>query len=96
MVWLGPALAIGGISVFVVIRRVVGALLNDPSFTINCAIYVPTTSAVKIGFTAVALLSIAALPAGTESKLQWYVSKPPAISVEAAPLNCTREPTVTT
>src|ERR1039458_8813560 len=61
-VWLGPALAVGACTVFVVMVTVEGWLLDLPSFTINCATYMPCTSAVKVGFTRFGLLSAALLP----------------------------------
>src|SRR5947209_11696618 len=63
-VWFGPALAVGGSTLLVVMVTVAAALSTFPSFTINCATYVPPTSAVNVGFTAVVLLKAAALPAG--------------------------------
>jgi hypothetical protein len=43
---------------------VTGLLEVNPSFTINCTTYVPATSAVKFGETAVVEESVAALPGG--------------------------------
>src|SRR5579884_1753482 len=47
-----------------VIITVAGALLTYPSLTINCATYVPGTSATKMGDTVVAPLNVALLPEG--------------------------------
>lgn len=56
------------------IVTVFGALFAVPLLTINRATYVPTTSATKVGVTALELESTAALPAGLVVRLQAKVS----------------------
>src|SRR5207302_25202 len=95
-VWFGPALAVGARIGLVVIITVEGSLLTRSVLvTINCATYVPGRSAVNTGFTAAGSLSVAALPAGTLSSVQWNVSISPHASVEPEPSNCTTELTFT-
>src|SRR4051794_39949241 len=94
-VWLGPALAVGAPGAFVVIVTVAGALSTVPSFTINCATYVPARSAVKVGFGIVVLDNVAVLPVGRVIRLHLYVSGSPSTSVDPEPFNCTRAPALT-
>src|SRR5712692_6637128 len=49
MVWLGPAFAVGGCGVPVVMVTVAAQLLTLPSLTINWATNVPALSAVNVG-----------------------------------------------
>src|ERR1017187_437521 len=56
----------------------------------------PGISAVNAGFTAVGLLSTAALPCGNVVKLHWYVRGRPLPSVDFEPSNCTRDLILTT
>ena len=68
-VWLGPAYAVGGRTPFVVMVTVDGTLSFVPLFTISCATYVPERPALNVGIAAVALLSVAPLPEGTDRRL---------------------------
>ena len=51
-------------SALAVIVTVAGALLANPSFTINCTTYVPSTSATNAGCLVLADSSVALLPCG--------------------------------
>src|SRR4051794_4758323 len=70
-----------------VIVTVTGALLANPSDTINCATYVPATSAKKVGATAVSDESAAVLPVGRLVNDHAYVSGSPSASVDPEPSN---------
>ena len=71
------------------------ALLWNPSFTINSAVYVPILSAKKVGETTFAALRVDLLPGGWEVNVQKYVSVVPALLVEPLPLRTTVESLVT-
>src|SRR5205814_2332943 len=92
--WLAPAFATGGVFVVVMVT-VDGALFRYPLLTISCATYVPGKSATKVGFAISELFRWAAEPAGRVSRLQRYVSGFPSTSEEAAPFNCTSDPSAT-
>src|ERR1700736_3804072 len=92
--WLAAAALATGFTHDVEIMTVDGALLATPSFTINCAIYVPALSATKVGETALAPVNVAMLPAGRVS-VQAYVSGFPLPLVDPLPLRTTVAPTVT-
>jgi hypothetical protein len=66
-VWFGPAFATGG-EFIVLIVTVLAALDEYGSLTTSCMVYDPGLSGTKVGFSAVALLSVAVLPVGLETK----------------------------
>ena len=69
-VWFVPALAVGASRALVVMVTVDGVLSTWPSFTINCATYVPGASTVNVGVGSVRLLSTALLPGARVVRLQ--------------------------
>ena len=67
---------------------VTGALNRKPSLTMSCAVYVPSASAVNVGFTAVALDTRPRCPRASRAD-QAYVSPWFSGSVEPLPSSCT-------
>jgi len=92
--WSGPALATG-LLFCVLIVTVSAALSTVPSFTINCATYVPDTSTTNVGFDAAASERIAPLPSGFERIDHANVNGSAFGSLDALPSNCTVAPCVT-
>src|SRR6185295_9310214 len=89
-----PAFAAGAVLI-VDIVTVSGALDSAASLTINCTMYSPGRSTVKVGVTVVAPTSAAALPDGRNTNAHENDNRFPSGSADNRPSRRTRVPTGT-
>jgi hypothetical protein len=85
------ALLGGGDAVIVIVSEELSTL---PSFTIRLTVYVPTASAVNVGFIPDESDKTALLPDGLEIKVHAYVNGLPSGSLLALPVRVTPNPDV--